>query len=428
MKIVKLSLAAIVAFGASMASADDLQTSLSSGKVTADIKAFYFDGDRDNRTDRTALAIGGILKYESASYYGFKVGAAWYYSTDMLRKGLQTAEKGVGTGNMVTKDVAGNTEMVNSDGSTISTLGEAYLQFNATENTMVKYGRQRLNTPLANDYYNRFLPNSFQGLVVANTDISDTTLLGAHLTKWKYKASDKFIGMTEGVGLDEDVMMIAAINKSIPNTKLQAYYYMVPDVANAFYFQANNPKLMTFDGGSICGAFQYLNQQDAGDAQAGELDTYLVGAKLGIKFNNFKITGMYDQVGDDTIIGSGTSYSALGWSKFINFTDIQIDGEALNAGAVSYGGVFGYDFKNGLKPALKFVHIEQDLDKQAASAFTGNSRPSSDEWNVDIKYKIDKVSKVRVRYAVIDYESTHKNEFDETNVRIIYDYKFSVGG
>ncbi len=425
MKGLKLSLVTLILAGiGSMANAEDtLADALKNGRTSVAFKAFYFDGDRDNRTDRKAFAVGGILKSVSAPFYGFRAGIAFYTSHDLLRDGMQTAEKGVGTGKMVTKNVGGNTEMVKSDGSSITVLGEAYIQYN-TANTMIKIGRQRLNTPLANDYYNRFLPNSFEALLITNSDLQDTTLIGAYVNKWKYKASDRFIGMTANLGLDKDVIMLAAINKSVPNTKLQAYLYIIPDVANAIYVQANNPKLIEFEGGQVCGAVQYLSQKDVGDALIGDLDTYLAGAKLGVKYNNVSFKVMYDQVGDDTIIGSGTSYSTLGWSKFINFTDIQIDGEALNAGAESYGFVLGYNFGNGLKPAIKFVHIEQDLEKQAASKFTGNSRPSSDEWNIDIKYKIDDMSKIRVRYAQIDYESNHKNEFDETNLRIIYDYKF----
>jgi len=430
MKNLKLSLVAIALIGTSSVvnAADTLADALTNGKTSVAFKAFYFDGDRDNRADRRALAVGGILKSVSAPLYGFKVGVAFYTSHDLIRDGADHDDR---YGKLDTSDIGGSTEMVNKDGSSITVLGEAYLQYN-TGNTMIKIGRQRLNTPLANDYYNRFLPNSFEALVIANSDIQDTTLLGAYVTKWKYKASDKFIGMTSNLGFDEDVIMLAAINKSIPNTKLQAYLYIVPDVLNALYLEAGNKKLVQFDGGSVYGAVQYLSEQDAGDAQVGELDTYLAGVKLGVKFKNgFSIKGMYDIVGDDTIVGSGTSYSTLGWSKFINFTDIQIDGEALNAGAESYGVVLGYDFGNGLKPAFKFVHVEQDAEKELASAFTGNRRPSSDEWNIDVKYKIDKQSKIRIRYANIDYDSNFfdaygksGNEFDEDNLRIIYDYKF----
>ncbi|MCX6076210.1 MAG: OprD family outer membrane porin [Campylobacterales bacterium] len=435
MRITKFNLVIIVALtlGTSATSADEMQNSLKNEKFTADLGAFYMDGDRKNRTDRVALAVGGILKYESDSYNGFKFGTAFYLSHDILQKGNQTAQKGSiangGAVNIETNNLAGNSDLVNSDGSSIESLGEVYVQYN-TDKTTVKVGRQRLDTPLANDYYNRFLPNSFEAAVVENRDLKDTTLVVAYIYGWKYKAKDEFIGMTEGLGnpkIDKDVMMLGVINKSVPNSKLQAYLYAVPDVANSIYIQADNSKLLEVGGAEVFGAAQYLTQKDGGDSLYGKLDTYLGGAELGVKFKNFKISGMYDQVGDDTIIGSGTSYSSLGWSKFINFTDIQIDGEALNAGAISYGGVVDYAFENGLNPAIKFVRIDQNLEKEAASTFTGNIRPSSNEWNLDVKYKIDAFSKARVRFAKIDYESTHKNEFDENNLRIIYDYKFSVG-
>lgn len=429
MKIIQLSLMVAVSMGMAFATNtnstapvtanNSLTDALTKGKTSINFRSFYFNGDRDNRSDRIGLAVGGIMKYEIAPFYGLKLGAAYYGSYDVLRDGYDNDIRGDKVDH---KSLAGSTEMLNSDGSSIAVLAEAYMQYNIS-NTLFKLGRQRLNTPFIGDYYNRFLPNSYEALLVENKDISDTTFMGVYITRWKYKASDKFIGMTEGVGLDEDIMFLGAINKSIPNTKIQAYYYVVPDAFNTIYFQANNKKFIAFNGGEVCAGVQYLNQQDTGDAQLGALDTYLAGMKLGIKLDSgFSLKGMYDKVGDDTIVGSGTYYSKLGWNSFINFTDIQIDGEALNAGAESYGGVLGYAFSSELNAALKFVHIEQDLTQ--ASKHTKNTRPSSDEWNIDIKYKINQQSKIRIRFANIDYESTHKNEFDENNLRIIYDYKF----
>ena len=423
-----LSIAAIGALESTL-SADSIEDALTQGKMSADLKAFYFNGDRDNRTDREALAVGGIVKYESASYYGFSVGSAFYVSKDVLNKGYQTAQKGSiengGSVNLVTRNVAGNTEMVNYvDGSAIYSLAEAYIQYSLGK-TSIKYGRQRLNTPLMNDYYNRFLPNTFEATLITNRDLPQTELLGIYATRWKYKASDEFIDMTEGLGdpeIDSDVMVIGAINKSIPKTKLQAYYYMVPDLMNTFYGQVDNKA--NFGELTIASALQYLNQRGDGKEYLGNIDSYLAGAKIKFSYKGFSLKGMYDQVGDHTIRGSGTDYHTLGWSQFVNFTDIQIDGEALNAGAVSYGAVLAYKYK-ALNTAVKYVRIDQDLQKQA-DGNTPNTRPSSDEYNLDIKYKIDKVSKLRVRLAYIDYESTHPNEFDEVNTRIIYDYRFTL--
>jgi imipenem/basic amino acid-specific outer membrane pore len=389
------------------------------GKTSISFKTFYFNGDRDNRSDRIGLSTGGIIKYESQQFNGLKTGFAYYGSYDLLKNGL---DNDLRDGEIDSKSFAGSTEMVNSDGSSISTLGEMYLQFN-TKRTMFKLGRQRLNTPFVGDYYNRFLPNSYEALLIENKDIINTILIGTIITKWKYKASDKFVNIGNGLGLDENMLILGAKNKSIFNTKTQAYYYLIPNAFNTVYLEMKNSKILFFNGGKVSGAFQYLNQKDNGKVKIGTLDTYLTGIKIAVNFDRgLSFKTMYNQVGDDTIVGSGTYYSDLGLNNFINYTDIQIDGEALNAGAKSYGMVVGYNFKNGFNSAFKFVHIEQDLTKN--SIHTKNTRPSSNEWNIDIKHKIDKQSKVRIRFANINYESSHKNEFDENNLRIIYDFKF----
>jgi hypothetical protein len=395
------------------------------------MRAFYFNGDRDNRTDREALAVGGILKYESAPFYGFKVASAFYVSTDILKLGEQTAQKGSlengGDVNIVTKNIAGNTEMVNyADGSSINSLAEAYIEY-SIGNTSIKYGRQRLNTPLMNDYYNRFLPNTFEATLLTNKDLPQTQLLAIYATQWKYKASDTFTGMTAGLGNpnhDSNVMVFGAINESLQNTKLQAYYYIVPDFMKSFYAQVDNHTKVA--AVKISSAVQYIDQTQDGESYLGDLESYLIGGKVILSWNNFSVKVMADKVGDHTIRGSGTDYHTIGWSQFVNFTDIQIDGEALNAGALSYGGAIGYKFTKQLNTALKYVRIDQDLEKQATGN-TPNTRPSSDEYNLDIKYRIDKASKLRVRFAYIDYEATHPNEFDEVNTRLIYDYRFQIG-
>jgi hypothetical protein len=400
---------------------DESKNSHSYGKFTTNLRIFYFKGNRDNRTDKEALAVGGIFKYVSAPIYGFKLGSAFYNSSDLLRRGNETAQKGSiangGKSNTETKNIAGNTQMVNSDGSAIAELGEAYIEYNI-DNTMLKVGRQRLNTPLLNDFYNRFLPNSFEAVVLTNKDISNTELMAIYSYGWKYKASDKFIGMTDKKAIDKDVMMLGIKNTSIPNMKISLYDYYIADVMNSIYFQSDNSKIISMDSFKLSFSAQYLKQTEVGDKLLGNLDTYLAGAKFGFFMGDAKLTLLYDIVGNHAIKGSGTDYSTMGYSTFVNFTYA----EGLNAGAESYGAALGYSFGN-LKPSIKYIHIEQDLDKQVTGN-TANIRPSSDEWNLDVKYKINSISKLRVRLGKLDYESTHKNEFDEVNFRIIYDYKF----
>ncbi len=50
-------------------------------------------------------------------------------------------------------------------------------------NTNIKIGRQVLNTPLAGADDARMLPNLFEAAVLSNTDIENTTLIAAHVTR-----------------------------------------------------------------------------------------------------------------------------------------------------------------------------------------------------------------------------------------------------
>ena len=51
-------------------------------------------------------------------------------------------------------------------------------------NTTFKAGRQKLDTPLAGPDDARMLPSLFEAYVLSNTDIKDTTLIAAHVTKF----------------------------------------------------------------------------------------------------------------------------------------------------------------------------------------------------------------------------------------------------
>jgi hypothetical protein len=392
------------------------------------LRAFYFNGDRDNRQDRESLALGGIARFTTASYNGFRASAAFYTSHDLLkRSGAPVLRHSNGSWVVDTSDIAGNSELVQADGSSIDTLGEATISWTVGKNTLT-FGRQRLDTPMVNDYYNRFLPNSFEALRFTSNAIDDVKITVAMVQRWKYKAEEAFKDIGEGIGSDEP-LYLAGIEYSLTSSaRFDLYGYRLNDAFSTLHTKFGAKELMRFgEGWKVDGAVQYLKQDDEGAAIIGALDTYLLGAKVTLRDSRFSWTVMADQIGDDTVRGSGTDYATLGWSKFVNFTDIQIDGEALNAGAFSYGTSVAYRFTPAFSAALKYVHIEQDDARQLAST-TPNKRPSSDEWNIDMKYAYAKNGQLRIRLAQIDYETNPviTNEYNEVNVRLIWDHSFAV--
>lgn len=394
-----------------------LDDAFKNGNASGNIRAFWYDGDRDLKVDRTALTVGGILSYQTAPFYGVQANAS-FFSSNGITSLTQMPE-------------SGQTSNLKSDGSSINVLGEAAMSY-TYDDTIVKYGRQRLNTPLTNDYYNRMLPNSFEALTLENRSIADVTLKGAYITKWKYKDSDHFISPTENYGFHRDIVMLGGVMKKGRITN-EVYDYYVPDVMNALYIQSETPKFLSESSPfNISGSLQYLKENGVGDKRIKLSSTYLIGTKLGLHYNDWSLTGLFTQIGDQSLAGTGGRYAKMGWGGFITYTDLQIDGETENAGAVAYGTVLTHRFDKTLEASLKYLRIDQSDSKQSApNSLTKdyNPRPDSDEYNLDTTYQPTKEIRLRCRFAYIDYNPSSTNlyknrAYDEFNTRIIADYLF----
>ncbi len=138
---------------------------------------------------------------------------------------------------------------------------EVYVAYKAG-NTVAKVGRQELDTPLAYTENWNATSNSFEAAVLVNSDVPDTTLVGAWVSKGNgatrniiaapqvFGAETQFnsyMGYNQDLDADgkPDVvtrggaLAFGAVNKSISFLPLQAWYYIVSDVAQAWWLQAD---------------------------------------------------------------------------------------------------------------------------------------------------------------------------------------------
>lgn len=396
--------------------AQTLDEIFTEGKISGNLRAFWFDGNRDLRPNRTALTLGGILSYRTAPYEGFSGGVSFFSSN--------------GVSELTQMPESGQTHNLNLDGSSINTLGEVYLQYNGHD-TSIKYGRQRLDLPLANDYYNRMLPNSFEALSVENRSLPNTIIKGAYISGWKYKGSDTFVSPTYSLGIDRDIAVLGAIFSPVSTWKIELYDTYIRDVMNAPYFQIiDNAIWKSSDGLTLSGGLQYLNEQSIGENIAGDVDTYLLGVRATLTKDVWSLSALYTIIGDQSLLGTGGRYEKMGWGAFITYTDLQIDGESENAGAEAYGAVLTYRPDPRFEISAKYIRIDQSDSIQSNTAsLTQNPRPDSDEYNIDGTYQPQKEFRLRTRLARINYDSEsttlYKNKaYDETNIRIIADYLF----
>ena len=261
-------------------------------------------------------------------------------------------------------------------------LSQLYLTYK-TGNTSIKAGRQALPkavSPLAFSVRNvGMLERTYDGIVVVNTDIQDTTLVGAWIRSVADGSTDTKVG-------DNGIFMLGAINKSIANTTLStALYYakagdnLAKDLTSAWF--AAETKVGSVDLGLQL-AYSELKDLD---------ETYGVAAYIGTKYNAFdaKLTVAY--------INDGVAPLSL--NRYKNPT-------AYAPSSGFWGGT--YRLFGG---STKVVGGTNVLGDQKIA-------------RLDVGYKIDGYGKVYAGVAVDKPENSAK----ETAIAARLGYKFNVKG
>ncbi len=108
-------------------------------------------------------------------------------------------------------------------------LTQAYLTYTAG-NTTAKVGRMYLPKNLSpfafSEKWNVF-SNSFEAAVLVNTDIADTTLVGAYVTR--ANGINNLGAWGDVAGNDDGAFMLTAVNKSVAGLTLTGTVYFLPE-------------------------------------------------------------------------------------------------------------------------------------------------------------------------------------------------------
>ena len=255
MKLAKLSLAAMVVAGLASSSfaADTLADAFKNGKASGELKAWYFEkmvDDSSARKNENIISTAATLGFVTDSLYGLTFGATFQ-----------------GSANPATAEKNAKLSFANDQYAGGGVLSEAYLAYTLGKTTL-KVGRQFIDTPLVSGSGSRIYKEAFEGAVIVNTDLPQTTLIAGYVEKFqartsnvsangatangtsgdapKFRDSAAFTGGANGgmVLEFEDAYTAGVINKSISNLTLTAQYAVVKDVAklddvDVYYTEAN---------------------------------------------------------------------------------------------------------------------------------------------------------------------------------------------
>ena len=218
-------------------------------------------------------------------------------------------EKNLGNGFGFGAELAG---LVTTDGefknaNERAELSQAYLTYK-NGNTAVKIGRQALPKSLSpwawSDRTAGVIDRAFNGIVVVNTDLADTTLVGAWVHSFTDTTGATRIDQTNGKKLNRGLLMLTAQYKGIANTTLTGSIYYVPK-----FLTSGKSAISTWASAETKAGNVDLGLQVAYAKNKGTKATTGVAAYVGTNFNGLdaKLTLAYLKSGATPLALGGTN-------------------------------------------------------------------------------------------------------------------------
>ena len=310
---------------------------------------FYFGWEKEKvgkRKAHVSSGLGGSLIYKSATLNNFDFSAGLYYSQGFFDdSSIPVARLKAGA------DVISRYNYSNTGSKSMGVLGQAFVRYQGIAKTELLVGRQLVETFYTKSNDTKMIPNTFDGVVIATKAVSKTAIKIAYLTEQKlrnhtdahstlmyddsdaanfskYNANDdsamhKGLSYTNlkaaGVSTDAPLIVGDVHNKSIKNLKLDASFYVVPELVSEIMLEANYK--IDMNGFSLSPGVRYIKQFDNGAGEIGganysgslagvsgksggynnadSLESQMIAARLVAKYSNYKLNLGYSQIFDE---------------------------------------------------------------------------------------------------------------------------------
>ncbi len=286
-------------------------------------------------------------------------------------------------------------------------ISQAYLTY-GTGNTSVKLGRQELPKSLSpfafSEGWNVF-KNTFDAALVVNSDIQNTTLVGA----WVHSANINGVGVNTDLSNfthlnnNDGVYMLTVQNKSVDNLTLTGSFYygkgLLGGVANDTTILWGDAK---YNAGSLNIALQGGTIKDSDLAK----DTTAFGAKVGGTFNGISTSVAYSTVDDGNagVFNTGGVKTPLYTQMILNQGAIKSDNDTVVVRASS-------------KVAGGTLAVAYDMT-------TDNSPAATDYTELDVVYKTKVADSTTLLTAYLITDHDVPNTSANNVVRVWARYNF----
>ncbi len=409
----------------------------------------FTSGGIQKGKNHTIAGIGGSLIYKTAYLNGFGATAGLYVSG--AKGSLDDNEAFYYKAG---KDVISRYDLINDGTPGIISLAQAYLEYN-NDKVSIQVGRLMFESFLTASNDTKMIPNTFEGVTLSSIYFPHTLIKAAYLTKQKLRDHSEFhhvlargdnlhdgtfniftqnddavmhLGLTESLlnerGIDDRLIILDANNKSIENLILRMNYTAVPDLVSSAMIQVDYKfKVGDF---SVIPALRYMQQFDNGAGEIGganlktvtdrysdpeSLDSWLVGVRVDVCQNNWKLRFGYTQIADKGDIvapwrgfptgGFSRAMSQYNWYANTRTTMVRADYDFDNAGLVS-----------GLKVFMRYAAQDFDDNKPGVQA---DSNVLTLDLIKEFEYYPDLYMKFRVGHVAGAGDTVTSNGFHKVD-------------
>jgi len=403
-------------FASGVSKADNtsaLRTAMTSGKVSGQVRYYYmYEDNTAGLEDYFGSSLGGKLKYETGSLYGFNLGAA-FYTTHFLSDNVSSTHTEPTANNKGSRYVVGLLDATNPDNNGITDIGELYLNYKISK-TNVTLGRMKLKTPFINPEDGRMIPTLEQGLWVKSKDVENVVLQAGYINAFWNRSTPGWRSVEDSLGFgyaqgkatvggaakykgnttSDGVYVASVVYKGVPNTKIQVWDYYLENIMNVAYLQADYKK--KFGDFKLVVAGQYIAEQEVGEGGNSD-DTHpeysyiskdekskTYGAKIGFGYASTMLT-----LAATKVTSQGRFLFPREWGKEPLFTFQKRERTDGSGDATATLLTLHQDFKviglNGLS-MLAGIGKYNRVDVKE-SALNKYGVPSFVQGNIDVRYK-----------------------------------------
>jgi hypothetical protein len=295
------------------------------GKSGGHLRYYFMATDNETGlTDYFANAVGGGLRFETASFYGLHFGVAGFYifnvgSSDMTQKDPAT--------NQISRYESGQFDVTNlKNKHDLDRLEELYIKYEIGKTTLVA-GRQNVKTPFINPQDGRMRPTAESGIWLESLgDVKNLEFRVGVFNDISPRGTVNWytIGHSIGIyspGVDENgkksgypnsvhseiIGLVGAQYNFGKSFKIQGWNQWVENVFNTALFQIDGHFSLNSGWKGIYG-FQYIHQNTIGQGGNSNAELAYVskdwksnifGGKVGVKNGGFETSISYTRITKD---------------------------------------------------------------------------------------------------------------------------------